>query len=267
MSKRIPKISIHPSLWIFALLSFLSGQFSSFFLLFFYICLHEIGHVLAAWLLGWKIEKVALLPFGGQMQARGILDREILEEAVVTLSGPFVNVLIIAILSTFFQDWSGFQESIKMNLQLLVFNLLPIWPLDGGRLVYLFAASFLPFKKANLWVCRISLFGIALLFLMILQQSFQLQWVLLLGYTLFCCLDHLKNLPVIEQQFFLERWKSDQGRGKMIPEIVKQELTVKDLVKKLKKGKRQTFILTWNGNIRKLNDTEIAMIYFRLPPS
>ena len=115
-------------------------------LLFACVLLHELGHSLAAKAYGIPVYRVTLFIFGGVAQI-GAGPRRPWVELVVTLAGPLVSAAIAAIcfaaLATFAVHTplqlvvhSILQYLAVINTGILLFNLLPGFPLDGGRLVH-----------------------------------------------------------------------------------------------------------------------------------
>ena len=121
------------------------------FVLSLFVCvvLHELGHSLIAIRLGGEVSSISLLPIGG-MAHMAKMPESPREEFLVSAAGPLVNVIIAALLWLYmlflhpvsFDDMSF--ESINLanfplmlmaaNLFIVVFNLIPAFPMDGGRL-------------------------------------------------------------------------------------------------------------------------------------
>lgn len=120
------------SLWAAASeLLFLIGLFGS-------IALHELGHAYAASFFGIKTRDIVLYPFGGIASITSHPHAR--AELIIALAGPLVNV-ILALLLFFSLDFSDvFIPEILgrlfiANIALLVFNLIPAIPMDGGRVL------------------------------------------------------------------------------------------------------------------------------------
>jgi Zn-dependent protease len=108
------------------------------------ILLHELGHAWAARRFGIRTPDITLMPIGGLARLERIPERPI-EEVVVALAGPAVSAvlaLVFGAMSHFHlasieapnPGWEGMLSSLfTINTGLLLFNLLPAFPLDGGR--------------------------------------------------------------------------------------------------------------------------------------
>jgi Zn-dependent protease/CBS domain-containing protein len=102
------------------------------------VVLHELGHAMVARRFGIKTRDITLLPIGGIARLERIPTRP-LEEILVGIAGPLVNVALAAAL--FLVGWAlqspreGFLwQLISVNAMLAGFNLLPAFPMDGGRI-------------------------------------------------------------------------------------------------------------------------------------
>jgi Zn-dependent protease len=116
--------------------------------IFFCVVLHEFGHALAARRYGIQTRDITLLPIGGVARLERMPERP-LQELVVALAGPAVNVVIAAGLIVLLLvggqwipttelnivDSHFFQRLAVLNIFLVVFNMIPAFPMDGGRVL------------------------------------------------------------------------------------------------------------------------------------
>ncbi|GGJ49317.1 site-2 protease family protein [Virgibacillus salexigens] len=148
----LPKIHLHPILLVFIIISFFTGTFMELAILLFIVFFHEMGHLLAARHFKWRIRKVMLWVFGGVMDTEEHGSKPLKEEMYVTCAGPFQHIIIyLGLLIVGTGDILPppvLELFYYYNTIILLFNLLPIWPLDGGKLLLLFLSSLLPYKKA-----------------------------------------------------------------------------------------------------------------------
>lgn len=104
------------------------------------LSLHEIAHMLAAKLAGVRITQITLMPFGGSARMENPYLLPSYRIIPVAAAGPAGN-LLAALLFAFLAHWNWIsavraRSYIQPNLILFLFNLLPVLPLDGGRILY-----------------------------------------------------------------------------------------------------------------------------------
>ena len=101
---------------------------------------HELAHLLAARLAGVRIAEIQLLPFGGSAKMENPYRIPPARLVAVALAGPAANLVLIVLCAALTQ-WglvkvASARALFQMNLTLMLFNLLPALPLDGGRALY-----------------------------------------------------------------------------------------------------------------------------------
>ncbi len=130
-------IHVNP-FFVLVLLMYASvGLFIETLLAFWIVVLHELAHVAIAGGLGFKVERLELLPFGSVAQ----FDKSFAEtqeaEIAIALAGPFHNFVFAGIafvlLRTEIVRFSFGRFIFELNLAMGLFNLIPALPLDGGR--------------------------------------------------------------------------------------------------------------------------------------
>ena len=126
------------------------------------VVLHEFGHALTARRFGIQTRDITVLPIGGLARLER-MPEDPKQELLVALAGPAVNLGIAAVLYAVlkltgaFQPLSAvglqsgpfFERLMLSNLFLLAFNLLPAFPMDGGRVVRALLATRIPYAKAT----------------------------------------------------------------------------------------------------------------------
>jgi Zn-dependent protease len=143
-------------------------------LLFVCVVLHELGHSLVAQLFGVTVQDITLWPIGGVARFTKLPQRPY-QEFLISAAGPAVNVFLAIILGAAALAWIGPAHLLALvtspyqlerlltgvsaeallimlalnNLLLALFNLIPAFPMDGGRLVRSVLAAFMPFGRAT----------------------------------------------------------------------------------------------------------------------
>lgn len=140
-----------------------TGYFAELLTLFAIVIIHELGHVAAARSFGWTVLRIELLPFGGVAETDDGGRSSAWQEAAVALAGPLQNgwMALVAFalgrLGVWESDWCAY--FIEANVMIGLFNLLPILPLDGGKLMQALISRWLPYYR-TLVLC--SLVGLLL---------------------------------------------------------------------------------------------------------
>jgi Zn-dependent protease len=114
------------------------------------VVLHELGHALAARRYGIATAHITLYPFGG-VAAIERMPEEPDEEIVIALAGPAVNFVLAAIAGWLWlaTDHPIAWAFVLTNIGMGVFNLLPAFPMDGGRVLRAFLAKRMGFLPAS----------------------------------------------------------------------------------------------------------------------
>lgn len=163
------KIRVDISTYVIVLLSFLAGYFEYTFLTIIIIIVHEMGHFLTGYFLKLKVKEISLFMFGGVTIFDEDLNLNIFKELLVVVMGPVVQMLFYMLVYYFytkgFVSVSTMKKVSTINLILLEFNLLPILPLDGAKILNNILDLILSYDLAHKVSLAVSFLALPLVFL------------------------------------------------------------------------------------------------------
>ena len=127
------KVKLHLLCIPLILLMIFSGQIAYYAIILTSLLWHEAGHLLAAMLCGVKIKSCVISPYGGEIEFENPAAVQVSSLLWIALGGPIATILGIGL--AFFTPELIATRLINVQLVLLSVNLLPIIPLDGGRIL------------------------------------------------------------------------------------------------------------------------------------
>lgn len=142
-------IKIDLKIFLFLFLFLLTSQFEIYIILMLFAIIHEIGHLIAGLILKFKPEQINFTPVGLRISFKVKIEENSkdvdkirmlnIKKAIIAVAGPMTNlilatlVIIISKFNTFFANMHICQLIVYSNLLIAIFNLIPIYPMDGGR--------------------------------------------------------------------------------------------------------------------------------------
>lgn len=194
------KFEVSPFATIFILLTLLTNSYKLFFIYFLITFIHELGHVIMALILNLKIEKIKLMSIGFNAEIENLDYTSSIKEFLVAIAGPltfFVSkYLLIFLYKIDFISYNAFVQANIVNEYNFIFNLLPILPLDGGRILKIVIDNFLTSKKAMIFA---SIFSICFTLIFIVYTIRAPQWLV----YIFLIITNISGLMAINR-----KWKS-----------------------------------------------------------
>lgn len=133
-------IKIHPLFWVLAIIAIFTGFGLVLIFGIVAVLLHEMCHYAVARHYGFSAKKVSLMPYGAMLTIDEGFNKK--EGIAIALAGPLGSLLVSLIVLgswwIFPQSYSVTEDFFIVNLMLFAFNLLPVFPLDGSRIVMSF---------------------------------------------------------------------------------------------------------------------------------
>ena len=164
------QIKIDLKIFLFLLIFVITRQIKIYAILMLFALIHELGHLVTGLILGLKIEEISVIPVGFSIKFKTEnkdYNKKIkkanllsLKKMVIAIAGPITNLIIIGIVAIYYK-LTQMTTILKLpidlviysNILIFIFNLLPLYPLDGGRilkeLVHIFAGLYKSYTITN----------------------------------------------------------------------------------------------------------------------
>ncbi|ACJ33072.1 site-2 protease family protein [Anoxybacillus flavithermus] len=261
-------IHIHPLFWLVALIAVMTAQFQTLLLLFWIVLWHELGHVAAAHLFSWRVKRVLLLPFGGVAEMDEHGNRPFHEELIVILAGPFQHICIflVAYIAHHMNVLSVdlYRQLLEYNLSILLINLLPIWPLDGGKLMFLYRTARTSFRRAHEQTLYASFFFLMIyvIALLIFAPTHMNLWIigLFLAHAIWF---EWKQRTYVWIRFLLERYYGKRMEYRSLKRlVVDANAPLFRVLLLFPRGKKHAIIVKKNQTEMELDENELLYAYF-----
>lgn len=195
------------------------------------ICIHELGHILIALFFHWQIDKIVLLPFGGITIFKESLNKPLIQELCIAIAGPIFQIIFYFLFGRYHPLFSLYHYSI------LLFNLLPIVPLDGSKIISILLYKFLSFQKTGYTTLWISIFTILTILGYGYIKNYNIAFIIILLFLVLEIAKQWGKQKYYFQKFLLERYLYNYHFPKE---------KVIDKVEKMQKEKRHLFKIGQN---------------------
>lgn len=142
-------IKVNLKIFLFVILFYITRQIELYAILMIFALIHEIGHLVSGILLGFKPKALKIMPLGVTVEF-SVITKDynkkiknanllVIKKMIIVLAGPLTNLVMIFIMGFFkkYINIDTYSKIIYANILIAVFNLLPVYPLDGGRFVKL----------------------------------------------------------------------------------------------------------------------------------
>ena len=197
--------------------------------------MHELGHSMAAASVGYKLNKITLMPFGAVVSGNidGLKPKD---ELKIALAGPFINLAIGMLFVAFwwiFPEIYAFTDIVvEANFSMALINFLPVFPLDGGRIASSYISQKHGSEKARK-ICKISgIIFAGLLFAIFVISCFYVFNLSFLFFSLFVLLGALDKNKENKYVKMYSALASDQLKNgtPYKKQAVNKSITIKRLI-------------------------------------
>ena len=196
------KIEFHYTYIIIAIGFILTGYFSNLIIFTSIIIIHELGHYIIAKINKLNPEKIIIYPFGGITRMNNLVNTPISKELEVALSGILFQSIYYLIIVTLYdnnliRDYI-FNIYTTYHYSILIFNILPIHPLDGSIILNLLISKHLPYKltlKLNIIISIIT----SIIIIILNYYKFNYTTILIVSIIIDNLIKYIKNINYIFQ--------------------------------------------------------------------
>lgn len=196
----------------FLILTFLfTGLIKNIIIIYIIILFHELGHIFIIKLLKYQIIKIDIYPMGGLTSINKPINTSFKDDLLIAIFGPLFQILLILIFLGLLKlniiNYNTYNLFINYNKTILIFNLLPIIPLDGFKILRTLIEINFPFKKSFYLSLIVSLIFIVLF--ITYNTLFSLNNYLVISFLIFKIITTYQNFKDENFKFQLERYLYD----------------------------------------------------------
>lgn len=203
--KSIFKINIFT--YIFLILSMLSGYGREMLIVYFILIVHELGHYILFKYYNINVNKITLYPYGGMIDNNMLINTNSKKVLIISLGGIFIQIVLYLIIYLLFKvgfiDYNFYKMFFKYNLYIILFNLIPIYPLDGFKILNSVLELVLSFKLSLKYSIVFNFIFIILFFLYL--YIFNINNYVIVIFLLCNLINYIKSIKYIINKFYLER--------------------------------------------------------------
>lgn len=274
MVRKLSKLRVHPLFLVMLILAGIMGDFIIVIKFLIVVFLHEYAHAFVAKKLGYALNKCVLMPYGvGLSLCQNFTSPD--DEVKIAVAGPLFNFccafLLIAFWWIFPSTFSLTNDFVFINIIVGVFNLLPAYPLDGGRVL----TAIISKKKSRIFAIKVTtIFNVVLSFALVI--SFII--TLFFGQT---------NLSLAVMSIFLfvgifdGKWSCKYGFVPFLPKNISLEkgISVKThafasrtqiykVVASMSSNKYNVFYIVFdNGELKAIGEKQLEKLALNYPPT
>lgn len=262
------RISFNPIFVMFAFIVIYFGWTENFLVYLIVLFLHEFAHFAVSKMYGYKLNKIAFMPYGAELggESNIFLPKH---EIVIALAGPLLNLfLALCCLALWWAMPIAYSYTtffMEVNLVLALFNFLPIFPVDGGRIVVaMFTNKSSKIKLYNIMkvvgICVSIVF--AVMFVVSIFYTINLNLFFISMFLLLSSFNSSKDVYYEKSNVKKIKHDSSLGLVEVKTFMVNKKMPVHKLLKHIK-GKHYTNFIVVDDNlnvIKTISENEVVKL-------
>ena len=207
MKNILDKIKIDYSTYLLILIGLLAGYIKNILVILIIVIVHELGHVFFFYLYKIEIDKIIIYPYGGVSRVNKKIHERIYKDILISLGGIiFQGLLIIGVIFLYkggFIVKSTYNMFITYNKSVILFNLIPLIPLDGSKLLLSICSKYLSYRISYIMMIVIS--SISLICFIIYNMVFKLNDIVIYLFLVISLINCIREFKYVKNKFYLER--------------------------------------------------------------
>ena len=189
------RIEINLKIFLAIILFFMFNSINTYLSFMFFILIHEIAHLIVGVIIGGVPQKMTISIFGVSIEFYSYGKNKSLHRIIFFFVGPLINFIIGFLCNKFMKNAELKEIIVMTNYAIAIFNLIPILPLDGGKILKEILKKIFGFEKSN----RIMIF-ISKLFLVIASLIYSILIIEVKNIMILLLLIYLWYLYMIEEK-------------------------------------------------------------------
>lgn len=227
MKNILDKVRIDYSTYILILIGLLSGYIKNIMIILVIVLVHELGHVFFFSLFKMDIESIVIYPFGGVSKVNKKIHERIYKDILISLGGIIFQGLLIIVIYLLYKYSiivdSTYNMYISYNKSIILFNLIPIIPLDGSKLLLSICSKYMSYRIS--YITMIFVGCVSLLLFILYNMIFKLNDIVVYLFLLVSLINCIKEYKYVKGKFYLERILYDNYYN----EIINDSFDIKDM--------------------------------------
>jgi len=201
------KIKFHYTYYIISISFLLTGEFLNLIIFTSLIIVHELGHYISCLITKVNVDKIIIYPYGGITKIDDVIDIDLKKEFLISISGIIMQCIYFFVVYILYENCLireyTYNIFIKYHYSMLFFNIIPIYPLDGSKILNIIINKLFNFKLSNIILIIISIINmIIILFIYNINYSY----IMILGVLINYLYSYLKNIKYLYNRFLLEKY-------------------------------------------------------------
>ena len=209
----LTKIKFNISFLIILLLGMVTGLYKEVLIFSSLILIHEAGHLVIGLIFRKEIEKVTIYMFGGYIKFKSKINTPFLEDFFIAIAGFISQTIYLLVILLLYKQGivTEFYHTsfIKYYWGILIFNLVPIHPLDGYKLLKIILLRFFSFKLANKIGICISFIMVLVTLCLSFVYKMSFNYLLIFSLLIKEIYTEYQNQNLVFNKFLLERYLYD----------------------------------------------------------